>query len=207
MTSCSNTSQQQITPYVQVQQLVAATRWGDTSQRQIASCVLENFCENLCLRNRILSLQQVAKNQIRLNLCDLLRQQNSVAATKIFTKIVQYTRSDLALQVSPRHVAGTCRLVCTDLYIYLLSMRFAITSFLCNNASLQRVDENCVEALGPVTQILMSNITCNIWISAHWSPDIGFCNRSLSESFVRKLNIFFLVHAVDLNLIHAAHRL
>ena len=205
MTSCSNTSRRQITPYVR--RLVAATRWGDTSQRQIASCVLENFCENLCLRNRILSLQQVAKNQIRLNLCDLLRQQNSVAATKIFTKILQYTRSDLLLQC----VTATC---CWNLSpsvyrpLHLPTVtEISITSFLCNNASLQRVDENCVEALGPVTQILMSNVTCNIWISAHWSPDIGFCNKSLSESFVRKLNIFFLVHAVDLNLIHAAHRL
>ena len=64
-----------------------------TSQRQIASCVLENFCENLCLCNRILSQQHVTKNQIRQNLCDL------------------YTWSDL----SPRRVAATCRLVCTDL--------------------------------------------------------------------------------------------
>ena len=36
-----------------------------TLQQQIALCVLENFWENLCLRNRILSLQQVAKNQIK----------------------------------------------------------------------------------------------------------------------------------------------
>ena len=75
-----------------------------TSQQQIVSCVLENFCENLCLRDRILLLQQVAKNQIRLNLCDLLWRQNSVAATKIFTKILQYTRSDLLLQC----VASPC---------------------------------------------------------------------------------------------------
>ena len=71
-----------------------------TSQQQIVSCVLENFCENLCLRDRILSLQQVAKNQIRLNLCDLLWRQNSVAATKFS-------------QNSPLHtnwfVAATCR--------------------------------------------------------------------------------------------------
>ena len=39
----------------QVRRLVAATRCGDTSKRQIASCVLENFCENLCLCNRNLS--------------------------------------------------------------------------------------------------------------------------------------------------------
>ena len=205
MTSCSNTSLRQITPYVR--RLVAATRWGNTSQRQIASCVLENFHENLCLRNRILSLQQVAKNQIRLNLCDLLRRQILLQRQRFSQKFSSTHEAICCCNVSPQHVAGTCRLVCTDLYIYLLSLRFAITSLLCNNASLQRVDENCVEALGPVTQILMSNVTCNTWISAHWSPDIGFCNRSLSESFVRKLNIFFLVHAVDLNLIHAAHRL
>ena len=64
----------------------------------------ENFCENLCLCKRILSQEQDAKNQIGLNLCDLLRRQNSVAETKIFTKFLQYTRSDL----SPRCVAATC---------------------------------------------------------------------------------------------------
>ena len=114
-TSCSNTSRRQITPCVQVGWLVAATRWGDPSQRQIASCVLENFCENLCLRNRILSLQQVAKNQIRLNLCDLLRRQNSVAATKIFTKFSTTHEAICRCNVSLRHVAATCHLVCTDL--------------------------------------------------------------------------------------------
>ena len=83
---------------------VAATRCSDTSQRQIASCVLDNFCENLCLRNIILLLQQVAKNQIRQNLCDLLLRQNSVAEKKIFAKILLYTRGYLSL---PR-VAVTC---------------------------------------------------------------------------------------------------
>ena len=77
------------------------------SQRQIMTnhfVCLENFCENLCLPNGILSLQQVAKNQIRLNLYYLSWWQNSVAATKIFTKILQYTRSDLSL----RPVASLC---------------------------------------------------------------------------------------------------
>ena len=77
---------------------VAVTRCDDTSQRQIPSCVLENFCENLCLRNRILSQQQVAQNQIKLNLWDLLRRQNSVAETKICIWIHRYTRSDLSLR-------------------------------------------------------------------------------------------------------------
>ena len=34
-------------------QQVAATCRGNTLQRQIASCLLENFCENLCRCNRI----------------------------------------------------------------------------------------------------------------------------------------------------------
>ena len=111
----------QITPCVKDRRLVAATRCGDTSQRQITSCVLENFCENLCLRNRILSLQQVAKNQIRLNLCDLLRRQNSVAATKIFTKTLHDHEAICRCNVSSRHVAATCRLVCTTLQNLRLS--------------------------------------------------------------------------------------
>ena len=44
------------------------------------------------------------KSQIRLKLCDLLRRQNSVAATKIFTKILQCKRSVLSLQ----RVSATC---------------------------------------------------------------------------------------------------
>ena len=52
---------------------------------------LENFCESLSHPGvtslQILSPQQVAQNQIRLNLCDLLRRQNSVA--EISRKILQ----------------------------------------------------------------------------------------------------------------------
>ena len=40
-----------------------ATSCTHMSLRQIASCLLETFCENLCLCSRILSLQQVAKKQ------------------------------------------------------------------------------------------------------------------------------------------------
>ena len=56
--------------------LKVGTHWAtchdDTSQRQIASFARENFCENLCLRNRILSQHHVIKNEIKQNLCDLL---------------------------------------------------------------------------------------------------------------------------------------
>ena len=51
--------------------VVAATRCDDMSHWQIALRVSENFNENLCLHKWILSLQQVAQNQISLNLCDL----------------------------------------------------------------------------------------------------------------------------------------
>ena len=66
------------------------------SQQQIASCVLENFCENVCRCNWILLPQQVAQFQSDLIFCNLLQQQNSVAETKIFPKILQYTQSNLS---------------------------------------------------------------------------------------------------------------
>ena len=53
----------------------------DKLQRQIVLCVLETFCENLCLSDRILSPQQLARIQSDLLLCDSLRRQNSVAET------------------------------------------------------------------------------------------------------------------------------
>ena len=74
------------------------------TRRQIASCELEKFGENLCLCNGILSLWQVA--QI---LSDLIFLQQ-VAATKFccrdsdFHKIFQYTWSNLSLW----RVAATC---------------------------------------------------------------------------------------------------
>ena len=70
-----------------LRQQVATTCHGNTSQQQIASCVLDNFCENLCLWNRVLSVQQVAQIQYHLIFYDWLQQQNSVPETKIFTKI------------------------------------------------------------------------------------------------------------------------
>ena len=84
-------------------------------QRQIASGVLENVCENLCLRNRILSLQQVAKNQIRLNLCDLLRRQILLQRQRFSQKFSSTHEAICHCNVLLRHVAATCCLVCTDL--------------------------------------------------------------------------------------------
>ena len=99
MKSCSNTPRWQITlARVQVAWLVGATCCSDTSQRQITLCVQENFCKNLCLHNK---LQKII---IRLNLCNFLRRQNSVAEKKIFIKIIQYAWRDLLLQF----VVATC---------------------------------------------------------------------------------------------------
>ena len=104
--------------------------------RQVAaisrtSCVLENFCESLCLHNRILSPQNVAKNQIRQNLCNLLQRQNSVALSKIFHKtspvhtkrfVAASCRCNVLPQLaagcdlSPQSVASTYRVLCSNLY-------------------------------------------------------------------------------------------
>ena len=98
---------------VQVRRLVAATRYGDMSQRQIASCVQENFCENLCLCNRVLSQQQVTQILSDLIFCDLLQRQNYVAETKIFTKFSSTHEAICRCDVSLQRVAATCRQVCT----------------------------------------------------------------------------------------------
>ena len=88
-----------IGPDLRLQQHGEATRRSHKSLRGYWRIFVK-----ICLRNRILSLQQVAKNQMRLKLYDLLRRQNSVEATKIFTKILQCKGSVLSLQC----VAATC---------------------------------------------------------------------------------------------------
>ena len=88
-----------------LQQYGEATRRSDKSLRVYWII----FCENRCLRNRILSLQQVAKNQVRLNLYDFLQRQR-------FSQKSSSTHQAICrCNVSPRHVAATCRPVCTDL--------------------------------------------------------------------------------------------
>ena len=110
---------------VHTRRQVAATCRGDAFHGQIASCVLENFVK----------IFVAATDFCRRKLFwDLLQRKNSVAETKIFTKILHHTRSDLSLRrvaatcccnqspdlytwsdLSPRRVAATCGLVCTDL--------------------------------------------------------------------------------------------
>ena len=67
---------------------------------------------NLCLLDPVLTLQQVAQNQISFNLCSLPRWVNSVMEANIFTEILQYTWHDLLLPP----VTGTC--YCTQGWVY-----------------------------------------------------------------------------------------
>ena len=90
---------------------VAATRCGHKPQQHIV-CSGE-FLWKSCLSSRILSLQQVAQNQIKLNWCDLLGRQNYVAETKISTKISQFTQSNLSLWCVAQLFAATCQPTCT----------------------------------------------------------------------------------------------
>ena len=87
-----------------------------TDPATIASCrnmlleVLEKFCENLCICNRILSPRQVTQNTVWFDFLQL------VAATKFC-----WRKSKNSLVHTNRfvtatcRVAATCRLVCTDL--------------------------------------------------------------------------------------------
>ena len=79
-----------------LQQLVAATRCSDKSLRVYWRIFVKIF---------VAATEFVAATiQSDLIFCDLLQRQNYVAETKIFTKILQYTRSDLSL----RRVASPC---------------------------------------------------------------------------------------------------
>ena len=94
------TSLRQITQCVQVGWLVAATRRSDKSLRMYWRIF---FWKCLPLRQNFVAATS-QKKYMFIYMCDLLRLQNSVAAAKIFTKILQYTRGDLSLQ----NVAATC---------------------------------------------------------------------------------------------------
>ena len=63
--------------------------------------------------HKILLPQQVAENQISLNLCDLLWGQNSFAEKKFSQKFSSEHKATCCYDALPRHVAATCRLVCT----------------------------------------------------------------------------------------------
>ena len=117
-TSCCNTSRRQITPCVQVGGLVAATRWGDTLQRQIASCVLENFCEisvSATEFGRCNKSQKIKSYWICATCC----------GDKFFGSDKDFRKNSTVH--TKRFVAATCRLVCTDLKVSTIHKRMLRT--------------------------------------------------------------------------------
>ena len=86
---------------VHTRRQVAATCRGDTLQRQIASCVLENFCENLSRCNRILSPQQVAQIQFDLIFCDMLQRQILLRRQRFSPKFSSAHEAICCCDVSP----------------------------------------------------------------------------------------------------------
>ena len=91
-----------------------------------------------------LTSQHVTQNQIRLNLCNLLQRQTSVAKTKISTKILQNTGSDL----SPWHVVQLVSVT------YCLTCIHRVISRICHSNVLH------VRVLGPVCA--MKNSVCSV---------------------------------------------
>ena len=98
---------------VHTRRQVAATCRGDTLQRQIASYVLENFCENLCRCNRICRRNKSHRFSLIwffATCCSdkiLLRRQ-------IFSQRFSSTHEAICrCDVSPHLVAATSRPICT----------------------------------------------------------------------------------------------
>ena len=104
----------QITPCVQVQRKVAAIRCRDKPFHVYWSL---NFCENLCLSNRIFLLQPVVKNQMILNLCNLSQGQ------RFSQKLSSTHEAICCCDVLPWHVVATCCLKCIPT---LLGVMFSI---------------------------------------------------------------------------------
>ena len=86
-----------------------ATCCSNKSQQQVAAtnhfaCTGEFLKKFLSPRQNFV-IASSRTESIRLNLCNILRQQNSVAETKIFAEILQYTQSDLLLWLGALLVA------------------------------------------------------------------------------------------------------
>ena len=101
---------------------VAAICHTATSQRQITLFVLDNFYENLCLRNRILSQQHVTKNQIIqfVQLVGVIKfccrdkdfHKNSPVHTKQFVTVMCHCKVLLQLVTQPVHTEWSVSTTC-----------------------------------------------------------------------------------------------
>ena len=84
-------------------------------QRQIASCVQENFCENLFLCNRVLSQQQVAQFCLIWFFATCCSNKIMLRRQRFSQKFSSTHEAICRCDVSLQRVAATCRQVCTDL--------------------------------------------------------------------------------------------
>ena len=101
---------------------VAAICHTTTSHRQITLFVLDNFYENLCLRNRILSQQHVTKNQIIqfVQLVGVIKfccrdkdfHKNSPVHTKQFVTVMCHCKVLLQLVTQPVHTEWSVSTTC-----------------------------------------------------------------------------------------------
>ena len=109
-------------------------------------------------------------NSVWFDFCDLLQRQNSVRETKIFTKILQYTPSDLSLQ----RVAATC---CCNLSPNVYRpLKMAATVYERDNCD----SATCCCNLSPVVcSRSQSRPKKNRPTSSKWPPKIALALRSL----------------------------
>ena len=108
--------------------VVSETRWGDTSQQQIASCVLENFCENLFPQQNFVAakVEKIKSDWSCATCCgDKFLLQRQRFSQKFSSANGVFCRCNVSL----RPVAATCRLVRTDLtldFIWLCHSHYTV---------------------------------------------------------------------------------
>ena len=106
---------------------VAATCRGNTLQRKIASCVLENFCENLCRCNRICRRHK-SHSPLWFDFLQL------VAATKFCCGDKDFHKNSSVH--TKRFVAATCRLtLLLQLVAWPVHIEWSVAATCCSNLS------------------------------------------------------------------------
>ena len=129
---------------------VAAICHTATSQQQIALFVLDNFYENLCLRNRILSEQHVTKNQIRQFV-------QLVAAIKFCCRDKDF-RKNFPVHAK-RFVAVMCHCkVLLQLVTQPVHMEWSVATTCCCNLS-----SSGLQCLGDMRKSLSQSSHCVVW--------------------------------------------
>ena len=103
---------------VHTRRQVAATCRGDTLQRQIASCVLENFCENLCRCNRICRRNKSHRFSLIWFFATCCSDKIMLRRQRFSQKFSSTHEAICRCDVSPHLVSATSRPTCTHRVIY-----------------------------------------------------------------------------------------